>query len=171
MLLNPGTIIDRRGSVTNCSLLGRSHPTRRTTALKASIGMSLVFPLTCHVVSVSQLGCPYDFKCLFLSMPRVQLFHRIDARCEAIIEQGLFPVSYREYRSGILFTISLCFLNPCTSSDMSVCGYHSRGGHSPYASQVTVVGFEAGLCFCSLVLCFFSSSKHVMPKFAKSASF
>lgn len=27
-------------------------------------------------------------------MPRVQLFQRIDARCEAIIEQGLFTVSW-----------------------------------------------------------------------------
>ena len=39
-------------------------------------------------------GCQYEFKCLFLSMPRVQLFQRIDARCEAIIEQGLFTVSW-----------------------------------------------------------------------------
>lgn len=44
--------------------------------------------------SLSLPGCPYEFKCLFLSMPRVQLFQRIDARCEAIIEQGLFPVSW-----------------------------------------------------------------------------
>lgn len=34
--------------------------------------------------------CPYEFKCLFLTMPRVKLFQRIDMRCEAIIEQGLF---------------------------------------------------------------------------------
>lgn len=37
---------------------------------------------------------PFDFRCLFLTTARVQLFHRIDARCELIIKQGLFPVSY-----------------------------------------------------------------------------
>ena len=35
---------------------------------------------------------PYDFKCLFLSTARVQLFQRIDARCELIVKQGLFDV-------------------------------------------------------------------------------
>ena len=35
-------------------------------------------------------------------MPRVQLFQRIDARCEAIIEQGLFPVSWRALNELIL---------------------------------------------------------------------
>ena len=42
----------------------------------------------------------YDAKCLFLSMPRVQLFERIDTRCEAIVEAGLFQVTAARIMMG-----------------------------------------------------------------------
>jgi len=34
-------------------------------------------------------------------MPRVQLFERIDARCEVIVEAGLLQVSYRNFTSAL----------------------------------------------------------------------
>lgn len=40
----------------------------------------------------ASIDFPYDAKCLFLSMPRVELFQRTDARCETIIENGLIEV-------------------------------------------------------------------------------
>lgn len=39
--------------------------------------------------SYSPEDSPYHFKCLFLSMPRVHLYKRIDMRCEAIVQGGL----------------------------------------------------------------------------------
>ena len=59
------------------------------------------FDLTCELLTfVLVVGVVvdwvYDARCLFLTMPRVQLFERIDARCEVIVEAGLIQVT----RSG-----------------------------------------------------------------------
>jgi len=35
---------------------------------------------------------PYEYKCLFLTMPRTMLYQRIDARCEQMISDGLLQV-------------------------------------------------------------------------------
>lgn len=35
---------------------------------------------------------PYEYNCLFLTMPRVLLYQRIDARCEQMIRDGLLQV-------------------------------------------------------------------------------
>ena len=36
---------------------------------------------------------PYEYKCLFLTMPRILLYQRIDARCVQMIKDGLLQVS------------------------------------------------------------------------------
>lgn len=35
---------------------------------------------------------PYEYKCLFITMPRTLLYQRIDARCEQMIRDGLLQV-------------------------------------------------------------------------------
>ncbi len=47
----------------------------------------------CVLIMSSLVEAEYNFKCLFLTMPRLPLKQRIDSRCELIVEQGLFPVS------------------------------------------------------------------------------
>lgn len=36
---------------------------------------------------------PYNYKCLFLTMPRILLYQRVDARCVQMIQDGLIQVS------------------------------------------------------------------------------
>lgn len=35
----------------------------------------------------------YDFRCFFLNRPRMELYRRIDARCEQMLHRGIFQVS------------------------------------------------------------------------------
>ena len=51
---------------------------------------------------------PFDFRCLFLSMPRLQLFRRIDARAEEIMHRGLLKV----YCSSRIIITRLSLLCP-----------------------------------------------------------
>ena len=58
--------------------------------------MILCRPVTHFKREVKLEELPFECKCLFLTMPREMLYKRIDTRCEAIVENGLFEVHIRD---------------------------------------------------------------------------
>ena len=50
------------------------------------------------------VGAPldYDFRCFFLNRPRVELYRRIDARCEEMVVGGLLQVGNAQVHLSVL---------------------------------------------------------------------
>ena len=92
-------------------------------------------------IIISQtLGNPYNFKCIFLSMPRELLFLRIDARCEKIIEAGLLQVRIKA--PPWLFCLLACLL-ACLFVCLFVCLFIQLIFFYPWLFVVCFV-FEGG---------------------------
>jgi len=49
-------------------------------------------PVSSFKPDVADELLPYNYKCLFLTMPRPLLYQRIDTRCTQMIKEGLFQV-------------------------------------------------------------------------------
>ena len=54
----------------------------------------------------------YDFRCFFLNRPRVELYRRIDARCEEMVVNGLLQVAFppTTHRAAFCFALTLTVL-------------------------------------------------------------
>lgn len=78
------------------SNVGRSLPSRRIQMMIVSVSLSLLAESYSHSFHSAS---PFQFRCLFLTMPRIPLFQRIDSRCEQIVEQGLFQVEFKHFIS------------------------------------------------------------------------
>lgn len=49
---------------------------------------------------------PYDFRCWFLHRPRHRLYHRIDKRCEKMLQEGFLDEVERLKKEGLLLNTS-----------------------------------------------------------------
>ena len=57
-------------------------------------------PVASFQADPSSLGHLYQFRCFHLAVPRMQLYRRIDARCEAMLAGGLLPEAAALWAAG-----------------------------------------------------------------------
>lgn len=88
----------------------------------------------------------YDFRCFHLAVPRVQLYRRIDARCEAMLAGGLLPEAAHLWRLGARPGDQGCSASPAGRS----IGYAQA--LQLLAASLQAQG-ERGACHAALLAC------------------